>query len=345
VPFLLETDGIGHAMDIAPHDWLRDLRSFVGRRCGDALLLGEVNLEYEDVRRFFGSDGREELHMCLNFNLNQALALALVRQDAGTLVHDLRAMPSLSADDGWANFVRNHDEWSLDKLTAAERQEVFAEFGLKEEMQLFGRGLRRRLPTMMKGDPARIRMAYSLAFSLPGTPVLFYGEEIGMSENLAIPGRLSVRAPMQWKSDRNGGFSTAPPDRLCRPVVEGRKWGPQAVNVADQQRDPNSLLNWMERLIRRRRETPEIVFGHWSFVPVSDAAVLAMRYDWGSRILIVIHNLAERGCKVAFELEHASGAALIDHFGAGAFSLSKNGSAMVELEGYGFRWLRLDLVG
>jgi trehalose synthase len=342
VPFLLETDGIGHAMEIAPHDWLRDLRSFLGRRRGDALLMGEVNLEYEDVRRFFGSDGRDELQMCLNFNLNQALALALVRQDAGTLVHNLRAMPSLAADDAWANFVRNHDEWSLDKLTAAERQEVFAEFGPKEDMQLFGRGLRRRLPTIMNGDAARIRLAYSLAFSLPGAPVLFYGEEIGMAENLAIPDRMSVRAPMQWNSGRNGGFSSAPADQLRRPVVEGRKWGPAAINVADQQRDPDSLLNWMERLIRRRRETPEIVFGEWSFVPVAEAAILAMRYDWGRRTVIVIHNLARKPLKISFQLEVAPDASLTDLFGTGGFSLRKDGTASVELGSFGSRWLRLE---
>ena len=113
VPFLLEVDGIGHAMDMEPHAWLRDLRGFIGRRRGDAMLMGEVNLEYEGVREFFGDEGGDELHMCLNFNLNQAMALALVRQDAGTLVHSLRAMPSLAADDAWANFVRNHDEWTM----------------------------------------------------------------------------------------------------------------------------------------------------------------------------------------------------------------------------------------
>lgn len=147
--------GIAHPMEIEPHDWLRELRGFLGRRCGDAMLLGEVNLDYEDVRRFFGDENGDELHMC--FNLNPAIALALVRQDAGALVHSLRSMPKLAADDAWANFVRNHDEWSLDKLTEAERHEVFKAFGPKDDMQLFGRGLRRRLPTMLGGDQARIR--------------------------------------------------------------------------------------------------------------------------------------------------------------------------------------------
>ncbi len=347
VPFLLETGGIAHGMEIAPHDWLRELRAFVGRRRGDALLMGEVNLEYEDVRHFFGDEGGDELHMCLNFNLNQALALTLVRQDAGTLIHSLRAMPSLPPDDAWANFVRNHDEWSLDKLTEAERQEVFHAFGPKKEMQLFDRGLRRRMPTMLDGDLARTRSVYSLAFALPGAPVLFYGEEIGMAENLAIPGRMSVRAPMQWSNERNGGFSTAAPDKLRRPLVVSKTWGPAAINVADQQRDPGSLLNWMVRLIRRRRETPEISFGTWSHVPVAEAAIFALRYEWGSRIVLVIHNLAAKAQKATFKLEigkrevPSSSDGLIDLFGEGDFRLDEDGTVTVALKGYGCRWLRV----
>lgn len=342
VPFLLETEGIMHDMKIAPHDWLRDLRTFLGRRRGDAMLMGEVNLEYEDVRRFYGDEGGDELHMCLNFNLNQAFALALVRQDAGALVHSLRAMPTLPRDAAWANFVRNHDEWSLDKLTEAERQEVFRAFGPKPEMQLFGRGMRRRLPTMLGGDQARMRLAYSLAFSLPGAPVLFYGEEIGMAENLAIPGRLSVRAPMQWSNEPNGGFSSAAPEKLCRPIVEGKKWGPTAINVADQERDPESLLSWMKRLIRRRRETPEIVFGEWSLVPVAEPGILALYYDWDGQTCIIVHNLAARNQKISFKLDRPLRQnGLIDLLGEGDFSAGRDGSISLTLAGYGCRWLRL----
>ncbi|HEV7368261.1 alpha-amylase family protein [Arenibaculum sp.] len=342
VPFLLEIGGAREPEGFAPHDWLRDLRSFLGRRRGDALLLGEVNLEPEQVRRYFGGQSGDELHMCLNFNLNQSLALTLVREDAGALVHGLRALPSLPADAQWGNFLRNHDEWTLDKLTEAERQEVFRAFGPKPEMQIFGRGLRRRLPTMLDGDQARMRMVYSLMFALPGAPVLFYGEEIGMAENLDIPGRMSVRAPMQWSNEHNGGFSTAPSDRLRRPMVEGKRWGPAAVNVAAQRRDDDSLLNWMERLIRRRRETPEIACGAWSLLPVREATVLAMRYDWGPRTVIIVHNLAEAPCSLSFEVGEAAGwKGLIDLFGRGAFSLKKDGTVTVELESYGCRWFRV----
>jgi maltose alpha-D-glucosyltransferase/alpha-amylase len=342
VPFLLETDGIARDMEVAPHDWLRDLRGFLGRRCGEAMLLGEVNLPYEDVRRFFGDEGGDELHMCLNFNLNQALALALVREDAGTLVHNLQAMPSLTPDSAWANFVRNHDEWSLDKLTEAERQEVFRTFGPKQDMQLFGRGLRRRLPTMLDGNADRIRLVYSLVFALPGAPVIFYGEEIGMAENLAIPGRMSVRSPMQWSNDPNGGFSSAAKDKLRRPVVEGKRWGPAAVSVADQQLDEGSLLGWMRRLIRERRAAPEIAFGERTVVPVREAQILALRYDWCGRTVVLIHNLGARPKAVSVALEGATGTETFSTLlGAGKFSLAEDGAITVELGGYGYHWLRV----
>lgn len=345
VPFLLESETIAHELEIEPHDWLRHLRGFLGRRRGDAMLLGEVNLKYEEARRYFGNGG-DELHMCLDFNMNQALALALARRDAGTLVHALRAMPSLPADDAWAQFARNHDEWTLDKLTDAERQEVFSAFGPDEDMQIFGRGLRRRIPTMLEGDARRIRMVYSLVFSLPGAPVLFYGEEIGMAENLEIPGRLSVRAPMQWSDSLNGGFSTANPDKLRRKMVTQERWAPPAVNVMDQQHDPESMLSFMERLIRRRRETPEIVFGDWQFIPVRDAEVLGLRYDWGKRTVLLLHNLSDKSCQPTCAFDDAEDwEDLIDMFGEGPCRIEKGGKFSIDLKPYDARWLRVHRKG
>ena len=310
------------------------------------MLMGEVNLEPEGVRRFFGDEDGDELHMCLNFNLNQAMALALVREDAAPLIHGLRALPSLPADDQWANFVRNHDEWSLDKLTKTERQEVFRAFGPRPDMQLFGRGLRRRLPPMLDGDQARIRMVYSLTFALPGAPVLFYGEEIGMAENLAIPGRRSVRSPMQWSHEANAGFSTAEPDQLHRPIVNSKRYGPAAVNVADQRQDKESLLNWMERLIRRRRECPEFGWGAWRILETDNKGVLGLRYDWEDRILITIHNLASKGCRPEFSLgDTKDWEGLIHQFGRGDYQLLGDGTLSVELDGYGSRWLRVRRAG
>lgn len=341
VPFLLETAGVAAPMTMDPHDWLRDLRAFIGRRRGDAILLGEVNLEYEDVRRFYGSDGGGELNMCLDFNMNQALALSVVRGDAGPLVHSMRSMPSLHPDDAWAHFARNHDEWSLDKLTEAERQEVFKAFGPRKDMQLFGRGLRRRIPTMMKGNHDRIRMLYSLVFSLPGAPVLFYGEEIGMAENLDIPGRMSVRAPMQWSDKQSAGFSSADPEDLRRPVVQGKQSGPSAVNVERQEQDPDSMLNWSERLIRRRRETPEIAFGSWQFIPFPEPSIFGLRYDWGDRSVLLLHNLGDKRIKASCMLEGTGLWQGLRHLlGEGQVELQKDGTLSLDLPAYGAIWLR-----
>src|SRR3954468_1808595 len=215
VPFLLDTSGAQDAGALPdPHDYLRDLRAFLDRRHGQSILLGEVNLPYPDVRRFFGDEDGDELTMCFDFIGMQRLYLSLARNDPAELVKALRSRPDPQHESQWATFVRNHDELTLDKLSDDERKEVFDAFGPKESMQLYGRGLRRRLPPMLGNDPARLRMVYSLLFSLPGTPVLFYGEEIGMGENLAAEGRNAVRTPMQWTPDVNGGFSTADPSRL-----------------------------------------------------------------------------------------------------------------------------------
>ena len=209
-----------------PHELLRDLRRFMGRRSGEAILLGEVNLPPDGAGGVLRRRGGEELDLLFAFTVNQALYLALAREAAAPLAAALEALPAIPADCQWAHFVRNHDELTLDKLTDAEREEVFAAFGPDEDMQLYGRGLRRRLPTMLGGDERRLRMVYSLVFSLPGTPVLFYGEEIGMAENLAIEGRYSVRAPMQWTSEPHGGLhhgGRGVPSRRRRRAVRLRR--------------------------------------------------------------------------------------------------------------------------
>jgi maltose alpha-D-glucosyltransferase/alpha-amylase len=209
-------------------------------------------------------------------------------------------------------------------------------------MQLFGRGLRRRLPTMLGGDQARLRMAYSLMFALPGAPVLFYGEEIGMAENLAIEGRMSVRAPMQWSNEPNAGFSTAAPEKLRRPVVSDDEYGPAAVNVADQRRDSGSLLSWMARLIRRRRECPEIGWGKWQLLDCGARSVLAQRFDWAGRTLLVLHNLADEPKKARLDLEDRDDWESVSVvFGEEDTPNLRDGVIELDLEPYGYRWLRV----
>jgi glycosidase len=300
------------------------------------VLLGEVNLAPAQQREFMGDEDGDEVQVILSFTVNQAMFLALARGDAAPLARALEALPAIPEDCQWANFVRNHDELTLDKLSEEERQEVFAAFGPEKELQLYGRGLRRRLPTMLDGDERRMRLAYSLAFSLPGTPVLFYGEEIGMAENLAIQGRYSVRAPMQWSGDPQGGFTTA--DEPCRPLVEEGPFGFPEVNVARQRRDPDSLLNWMERLIRRRRECPELGWGKWTLLDPGDAAVLAHRSDWEDSSIVAVHNLSARDAHAHLVLEGEG--ELVDLFYDEDHELDA-GEVTLDLPPYGAHWFRI----
>jgi maltose alpha-D-glucosyltransferase/alpha-amylase len=337
VPFLLEPMGMPeHALQ-DPHHLLREWRRFIGRRKGESILLGEVNLAPEQQREFFGDEDGDELQLVFSFTVNQALYLALAREQAAPLADALRALPPIPSDCQWAHFVRNHDELTLDKLSEDEREEVFAAFGPEPDLQLYGRGLRRRLPTMLGGDQRRMRLVYSLMMSLPGTPVLFYGEEIGMAENLAIDGRYSVRAPMQWSGERQGGFTTH--DEACRPLVDSGPYGFAEVSVARQRRDPHSLLNWMERLIRRRRECPELGWGSSTLLDAGDPGVLAHRADWNGSSIVAVHNLASRSADVRLALEELDGQ-LDDLFGDVDLELD-GGAVTLTLEPYEGRWYRL----
>jgi maltose alpha-D-glucosyltransferase/alpha-amylase len=340
VPFMLEPLGLPEGALEDPHELLRDVRAYLSRRRGDAILMGEVNLSPEEQRTFFGDEGGDELHMVLSFTVNQALYLALAREEAAPLRDALRSLPPIPVECQWANFVRNHDELTLDKLAASERADVFAAFGPEERHQLYGRGLRRRLPTMLGDDGDRIRLAYSIVFSLPGTPVLFYGEEIGMAENLDIEGRMSVRSPMQWAPERHDGFTTA--DRPFRPLADD----PGDVNVARQRRDPDALVNWMERLIRRRKECPELGWGVCTLLDADVASVLAHRSDWEDSTIVAVHNLGGRRVRTAFVVEDAGeDAVLVDLFGDDDRRVGDGGRVKLELPRYGARWYRLRRAG
>ena len=213
--------------------------------------------------------------------------------------------------------------------------EVLAAFGPDPAMQMYGRGLRRRLPSMLGGDQRRMRMVYSLVFSLPGTPVLFYGEEIGMAENLAIEGRYAVRSPMQWSNEPHAGFTTG--DEPCRPLPDDGPFGYAEVNVARQRREPGSLLNWMERIIRRRRECPELGWGEWTLLGQDDTAVFAHRADWGDSTIVAVHNLCARATQARLALD-ADGV-LVDLLGE--HDVDAGGEVALALEPYDHRWFRL----
>ena len=343
VPFFLEVPPDADIPD--PHDLLRDLRAFLQRRSSEAILLGEVNLPYEEQLAYFGAEAGAELTMQFDFVGMQATYLSLVRGDPGPLVEALRARPPIPVEAQWANFLRNHDELTLDKLGEAEREEVFAALAPDEAQRVYGRGITRRLPTMLGGDPRRIRMAYSLLFTLPGTPVLFYGEEIGMGENPEIEGRLSVRTPMQWSRDRNGGFSDAAPSRLVA-APPGDGYAPEHVNVADQLEDPGSLLHFIRGLVSRYRISPELGWGAFEIIEQDAAAVLVHSLASDVGRMVALHNLADTATTVRFRLEgEPEGTALVDLFRSERLPLDGEGRVALDVPAYDHRWLRVSRPG
>jgi trehalose synthase len=336
VPFLIELHGEAGEEELTPHGFLKDLRSFLSHRRGDAILLGEVNLPPHEQIRYFG-DG-DELSLVFSFYVNQHVYLGLTREDPDPVRKALEALPPIPSECQWANFIRNHDEQNLDKLTPSEKQEVFDAFAPDKSMQSFGRGIRRRLPAMLNGNEAKLRLAYSLLFSLPGTPVLFYGEEIGMGENLAMKGRLSVRTPMQWKPVESGGFSTAATRKLIRKPPSGR-FGPESTSVSAQRLDMNSQLNWTERLARRRKETAEFGFGRYRLVDTGSSPVLAHSCDWDGRTVIALHNFSSQPQDV--DLSAEIGEDVLEVMTLWQDQDYGPPGSKLTIQPYGYRWLRL----
>jgi trehalose synthase len=336
VPFLIDGE---HGNE---HDYLRAIRGYVGRRSGHAMLLGEVNVPYEEQMDFFGGEDGDELTMQFDFVANQQLYLALARKDATPLVEALRSRPAIASTNQWANFVRNHDELTLDQLSDAEREEVFAAFAPLESQQVHGRGVVRRLPPMLDGDPRRTRMVYSLLFSLPGAPVLYYGEEIGMGEHPAMERtRTAVRTPMQWSDEQNGGFSLADPEDLTVPVVEG-PYGPEHVNASAQLHDPDSLLSLIRTLTHAYRRSPEIGWGELEILEHDDPAVLAHAMTGATGQLVALHSFAPEPRTVTVALADADASTrVVDMVGTTVDACDEAGCLTVALDGYDHRWLRI----
>jgi maltose alpha-D-glucosyltransferase / alpha-amylase len=332
VPFVLQKPG-----DREPHfEYLEELRDVLQWRRGDAVFLGEANIvPHDDDEYFAGGDG---LHMIFNFWVNQHLFLALATGDARPLARALRATARIPAGAQWTYFLRNHDELDLGRLSDSDRELVFSRFAPEPAMRLYGRGIRRRLAPML-GDRKRLELAYSLLLSLPGTPVIRYGEEIGMGENLRLKERNAVRTPMQWSSDPNGGFSTA--SELVRPMVAVGPYGYRAVNVDDQARDPASLLRWLTEMIRVRKRCSEIGASAWRIVPTGDRHVIALAYsDPGTGTTVSLHNLDEHPHDAMLNLGRESASRLESLLDDGEIITSRGGSLRIRLEGLGYSWYR-----
>jgi maltose alpha-D-glucosyltransferase / alpha-amylase len=343
VPFIIEETVAGDPNPPKNMNYLTELRQHLQWRKGDSVLLAEANVEPADLKHFFGDLGgsSNRIHMLFDFMLNGRLMLALARRNPEGIIDALKDTPALPVGGQWATFLRNHDEVDLSRLTAEQRAEVFEQFGPDENMQLYGRGIRRRLAPMLGNDRKRIELAYALQFSLRGTPVIRYGEEIGMGDDLALEGRDAIRTPMQWSTLENAGFSTADPGKLTRPVVSTGEFAYEKVNVTKQRHDPRSLLSWFERMIRTLREAPEVGSGTCTHVDVpAPTGVLVHRADDVTGTMLFIHNLADQDGTIDLS-SLAAGAEAPNDVLADREYPEVGGLEKVEIGGFGYRWIRL----
>jgi maltose alpha-D-glucosyltransferase/alpha-amylase len=332
VPFVIEKPPRASGSKRLHFEYLREFREFLQWRVGDAVLLGEANVLPRESHEYFAAgDG---LHMMFNFWVNQHLFLALASGDARPLAAALRATRLRAPAAQWAHFLRNHDELDLGRLQKPERELVFSKFGPEPSMQLYGRGIRRRAAPML-ADPRRLRLAYSLVLSMPGSPVLRYGDEIGMGENLRLKERYPIRTPMQWSAEANAGFSTAA--ELVRPVVDRGPFAYERVNVEQQLRDSRSLLRWMIRMIRLRKQCPEIGWGEWRTLASGARSVLAVEFRWRGGTIVCVHNLSPEPQQAAVR---AGGERLADLLEDDEIGADGRGVHRIPLEPYGYRWFR-----
>jgi maltose alpha-D-glucosyltransferase/alpha-amylase len=341
VPFVIAKKGAGQLRLVEHYDMLRSFSEFLTWRKSGALILGEANIVPKNDLEYFGEFG-ERLQMMFNFDVNQHLFYAMASGDTRPLMKALENTKPRPATAQWGQFLRNHDELDLGRLTDRQQETVFAEFGPEKSMQLYGRGIRRRLAPMLHGDRRRLELAYSLMMTLPGTPVLRYGDEIGMGDDLRLPERNCARTPMQWSTEPNAGFTTHA--KPIMPVITDGAYGFRQVNVAAQRRDPDSFLNWMERTIRMRKEVPEIGWGDFSFVPLRTPGVLAMEYEWRNNSVLCLHNLTPDPQEVRFRLTSKCAGErdrLINLLSNDHSHADESGRHCIVLEPYGYRWFRV----
>lgn len=337
VPFIIETPASGKKKPALKFEYLTEMRKFLQWRCGSGILLGEANVLPKDTLAYFGRTG-DGIHMMFNFFVNQHLFYALATAEIAPLVEALQATKKLPPTAQWAQFLRNHDELDLGRLDDDQRAKVFAKFGPTPEMQLYSRGIRRRLAPML-GHQRQLELAYSVMFSLPGTPVIRYGDEIGMGDDLSLNERDAVRTPMQWTNEQQAGFSTSP--KTIHPVISKGPYTYEQVNVEAQRRDPGSLLNWTVGMIRLRTECPEIGWGDWEILRTGSPSVLAIRYDWRGNALVVVHNFDEKPHEVRIKPGVEGGARLVNLLVQDESNADETGVHRITLEAYGYRWYRV----
>ena len=338
IPYLFERDGTNGENLPETHGFLKELRSHVDRRFADRMLLAEANQWPEDSVAYFG-DG-DECHMSFHFPLMPRMFMALRMEDRDPILDILEQTPDIPADAQWALFLRNHDELTLEMVTEEERDYMYRVYAADPQARI-NLGIRRRLAPLLGNDRRRIELMNGLLFSLPGTPVIYYGDEIGMGDNVYVGDRNGVRTPMQWSSDRNAGFSKANRQRLYLPVVTDPEYHYEAINVEAQQANPHSLLWWMKRVIALRKRHPAFGRGSLHFLKPENRRILAYLREYEGETILVVANLSRYAQWTELDLEGYAGRVPVELFGSVEFPIIGEEPYLINLGPHSFLWFSL----
>jgi maltose alpha-D-glucosyltransferase/alpha-amylase len=338
VPYLIEREGTSCENLPETHEVIRELRKKVDEQFPDAMLLAEANQWPADLRPYFGNG--DEFHMAFNFPLMPRMFMGLQLEDRKPITEILQQTPEIPPSCQWCIFLRNHDELTLEMVTDIERDYMYDIYASDKSMRL-NLGIRRRLAPLLDNDRRRIELMNGMLMSLPGTPIIYYGDEIGMGDNIHLGDRNGVRTPMQWTGGGNGGFSTADPESLYSPPILNPVYGYQAVNVLSQDRFEHSLLSWMKHIIRVRLSTPVFGSGSIEFIYPANHRVLAYVRQWGKETVLVVNNLSSAAQAVELDLRRYKGNILIEMSGKNIFPRIGELPYLLTMGPYQFYWFRL----
>lgn len=338
VPYLVEREGTNCENLPETHAIIKDFRARLDREFPGCVVLAEANQWPADLRPYFG--GGDEFHMAFHFPLMPRMFMGLKLEDRKPITEILQQTPAIPEVCQWCLFLRNHDELTLEMVTDIERDYMYDEYARDKSMRL-NLGIRRRLAPLLDNDRRRIELMNGMLLSLPGTPIIYYGDEVGMGDNVNLGDRNGVRTPMQWDGGWNGGFSTADPESLYSPLMLNPVYGFQAVNVQSQKRFEHSLLSWMKRIIRVRKSMPVFGRGSMEFLYPANHRVLSYIRQFGKDTILVVNNLSNSAQAVELDLRRHKGNILIEMFGRNVFPRIGELPYLLTMGPYQFYWFRL----
>ncbi len=342
IPYLVERDGTSNENIPETHHVIKELRKALDAKFPDRFFLAEANMWPEDVIQYFGDD--DECHMAFHFPLMPRMYMAVAREDRHPITDIMRQTPEISPQNQWAIFLRNHDELTLEMVTDKERDYLWETYAADKRMRI-NVGIRRRLAPLMENDRRKIELMNSLLLSMPGTPIMYYGDELGMGDNIYLGDRDGVRTPMQWSPDRNGGYSRSDPARLYLPAIMDPVYGYQTVNVEAQSRNTSSLLSWMKRIIAVRQSRQAFGRGRIEFLYPMNRQVLAYLRIHEDEVILCVVNLSRAAQAVELDLSPYKGTAPLELIGRSRFPLIGDLTYLLTLSPYGFYWFQLEAQG